>query len=300
MSGILDIEAGYRIEIGSSSILGRIKLRPYAGAGLALIHTNGFTERGGDIWNLEVKENDYVRTGLVGGIGFTGDGEKFRWNISCGLECMLSGRNEEIRNRFTGGYSLPNGIGNIDFRSRSVTLDAVSVRSDIGFGYYVLEGLEAYCSGDIKWSSMAKDIYGNIGVRYSFGKWINKNISEVKTGNDKIKQFRINAVLFEFDKAEIKTEAEKEIKELVKKIGNKYKFEKIRIEGHTDSYGSEEYNKRLSLARAHAVHEVFSKYGIPTAKMEKIGHGKSKPIDSNENEEGRAKNRRVEIFVDLY
>ena len=169
VSGILDIEAGYRIEIGSSSILGRIKLRTYAGAGLALIHTNSFTESGGDIWNLEVKANDYVRTGLVGGIGFTGQGEKFRWNISCGLECMLSGRNEEIRNRFTGGYSLPNGIGNIDFRSRSVTLDAVSVRSDIGFGYYVLEGLEAYCSGDIKWSSMAKDIYGNIGLDTHLG-----------------------------------------------------------------------------------------------------------------------------------
>jgi predicted outer membrane repeat protein len=300
VSGILDIEAGYRIAIASSSVLGKVKLRPYVGAGLALIHTNSFTESGGDIWNLEVKANDYVRTGLVGGIGFTGQGEKFRWNISCGLDCMLSGRNEEITNRFTGGYSLPNGIGNRDFRSRSVTLDAVSVRSDIGFGYYVLDGLEAYCSGDIKWSSMAKDMYGNIGVRYSFGKWINKNISEVKTGNDKIKQFRINAVLFEFGKSDIKPEAEKEIKELAKKIGKKYKFEKIRIEGHTDSHGSDAYNKKLSLARAHAVHEVFAKYGIPTAKIEKIGHGESKPIDSNENEEGRAKNRRVEIFVDLY
>lgn len=62
-----------------------------------------------------------------------------------------------------------------------------------------------------------KDMYGNIGVRYSFGKCINKNISEVKTGNDKIKQFRINAVLFEFGKSDIKPEAEKEIKELAKK-----------------------------------------------------------------------------------
>jgi hypothetical protein len=182
-----------------------------------LIHTNSFTESGGDIWNLEVKANDYVRAGLVGGIGIIGQGKKFRWNISCGLDCMLSGRNEEITNRFTGGYSLPNDIGNRDFQSRSVTLDTVNVRSDIGFGYYVLDGLEVYCSGDIKWSSMVKDMYGNIGVRYSFGKWVNKNISEVKTENDKIKQFRINVALFEFEKADIKPEAEKEIKELAKK-----------------------------------------------------------------------------------
>ncbi|MDR3195615.1 MAG: OmpA family protein [Endomicrobium sp.] len=144
-------------------------------------------------------------------------------------------------------------------------------------------------------------MYGNIGVRYSFGKWIDKNISEIETGNKKIKQFRINAVLFEFDKADIKPEAEEEIKALAKKIGKRYKFEKIiRIEGHTDSHGSDAYNNRLSLARAHAVHEVFAKYGIDVAKMEKVGHGESKPIDSNEHEEGRAKNRRVEIFVDLY
>ncbi|MDR2251239.1 MAG: autotransporter domain-containing protein [Endomicrobium sp.] len=76
VSGILDIEAGYRIAIASSSILGKIKLRPYAGDGLTLIHTNGFRESGADIWNLEVKANNYVRTGLVGGIGFTGRGGK--------------------------------------------------------------------------------------------------------------------------------------------------------------------------------------------------------------------------------
>ncbi|MDR3306680.1 MAG: OmpA family protein [Endomicrobium sp.] len=103
---------------------------------------------------------------------------------------------------------------------------------------------------------------GNIGVRYSFGKRIDKNISEIGTGNKKIKQFRISAMLFEFDKADIKPEAEEEIKALAKKIGKRYKFEKIRIEGHTDSQGSDAYNNRLSLARASAVHEVFAKYKL--------------------------------------
>ncbi|MDR1086780.1 MAG: OmpA family protein [Endomicrobium sp.] len=207
----------------------------------------------------------------------------------------------EITSRMMGGDSLPNGFGNRDFQSRRATLDVVSAIGDIGFGYYILDRLEAYCSGDIRWSSMVRDLNGIIGVRYSFGKWVGKkNIEEVKTDNKKIKQFRINAVLFEFDKADIKPEAEEEIKELAKKIGKRYKFEKIRVEGHTDALGSDEYNRKLSLARAHAVHEVFAKYGIDTAKMEKIGHGESRPIDSNETEEGKANNRRVEIFVDLY
>jgi hypothetical protein len=124
-----------------------------------LIHTNGFTESGADIWNLEVKTNDYARAGLAGGIGFTGEGRRFRWNASCRLDYTLIGKNGEITSRFMGGYSLPNEVANKDFQSRSVTLDAASVRSDIDFGYYVLDGLEAYCSGDIKWSPMANDIY---------------------------------------------------------------------------------------------------------------------------------------------
>lgn len=148
----MDIEAGYRI--GSNSVLGKVKLRPYIGAGLALIHADG-----ADIWSLEVKANDYARAGLAGGIGFTGEGRRFRWNASCGLDYALSGKNGEITSRFMGGYSLPNEVANKDFQSRSVTLDAVSVRSDIGFWYYVLDGLEAYCSGDIKWSSMAKYVW---------------------------------------------------------------------------------------------------------------------------------------------
>jgi hypothetical protein len=63
-----------------------------------------------------------------------------------------------------------------------VTLDVVSVKSEVGFGYYVSDGLEAYCSGDIKWSSMVNDMYGNIGLRYSFGKLVNKNIIKAELG----------------------------------------------------------------------------------------------------------------------
>jgi flagellar motor protein MotB len=54
------------------------------------------------------------------------------------------------------------------------------------------------------------------------------------------------------------------------------------------------------MARAGAVHDEFLKAGIPTNKMNKIGYGEQRPIDTNETEEGKARNRRVEIFVDLY
>jgi hypothetical protein len=168
----IDVEAGYRIGIGSNSVLGKVKLRPYIEAGLTFVHTDGFKEKGAAIWNLDVMASNYIRTEVGGGLGFTGNGnkygKKFRWNLSCGLGCMLAGKNEEIKSKFIVGDNLPNEIENRDFKSRSVTLDAISVVGEIGLGYYITEGLEGYCSCDTRIGTIVKDVCANVGVRYSF------------------------------------------------------------------------------------------------------------------------------------
>ena len=75
-------------------------------------------------------------------------------------------------------------------------------------------------------------------------------------------------------------------------------FAKVVIEGHTDSAGSAEYNQGLSEARAAAERRYLaSREGLPAAVIESHGYGKSRPIASNDVEEGRQKNRRVEIIV---
>jgi hypothetical protein len=168
VSGAIDVEGVYTVGVGKNSILGNVKLRPYVGAELAFVHTNGFREKGSDIWNLDVKASNYVRAEAGGGLGFAGDEKKFRWNLSCGLEYMLIGRNREISSKFIGGDNLPNEIGNIDFKSRSVTLDTISIVGDIGFGYYISDSLEAYCSCNTKLTAMVKDFCANVGIRYSF------------------------------------------------------------------------------------------------------------------------------------
>ena len=70
----------------------------------------------------------------------------------------------------------------------------------------------------------------------------------------------------------------------------------ILVEGHTDNIGSEEYNKKLSLARANAVAKELAKYNYPN-EIRIQGAGYSKPIASNNTEEGRAQNRRVDIVL---
>lgn len=70
---------------------------------------------------------------------------------------------------------------------------------------------------------------------------------------------------------------------------------RIRIEGHTDNVGQPEANKALSEKRARSVMEALVARGVPAGRMTAAGFGQEKPIADNRTEEGRAKNRRVEM-----
>jgi outer membrane protein OmpA-like peptidoglycan-associated protein len=71
----------------------------------------------------------------------------------------------------------------------------------------------------------------------------------------------------------------------------------IVVEGHTDARGSAEKNRELSLRRAEEVRGYLVSQGIPTQDIRAVGQGEDHPIASNDSEEGRANNRRVEIIL---
>jgi OmpA-OmpF porin, OOP family len=71
----------------------------------------------------------------------------------------------------------------------------------------------------------------------------------------------------------------------------------VRIEGHTDDRGNNEYNMRLSQDRTEAVRSYLVGKGVDVSRMEAKGYGESAPIGTNKNEAGRAKNRRVEFVI---
>jgi outer membrane protein OmpA-like peptidoglycan-associated protein len=92
----------------------------------------------------------------------------------------------------------------------------------------------------------------------------------------------------------VKPDSEPTLKEIAKLLKQDQK--KVFIVGHTDTQGGYEYNKNLSARRAKAVAEVLSKqYGIPASRLQSAGVGYLAPVASNDSEEGRAKNRRVEL-----
>jgi outer membrane protein OmpA-like peptidoglycan-associated protein len=70
-----------------------------------------------------------------------------------------------------------------------------------------------------------------------------------------------------------------------------------RIEGHTDSIGSESYNMDLSVRRAVAVKNLLIERGVEPSRLEAVGYGETMPIASNDTEAGRLQNRRVEIKI---
>ena len=71
---------------------------------------------------------------------------------------------------------------------------------------------------------------------------------------------------------------------------------RIVVEGHTDSVGSDAYNQRLSLQRAVAVRDYLQQLGVKADRLTVRGQGKRAPLASNNTEEGRAQNRRVELL----
>ena len=106
----------------------------------------------------------------------------------------------------------------------------------------------------------------------------------------------LRGVNFDFDKSAIRSDAAVILDEAVEILGEDRGVD-VMVDGHTDAIGSDEYNLRLSLRRAQAVLDYLVRHGIERDRLESRGFGESRPVASNETEEGRAQNRRVELRV---
>ncbi|HSA59017.1 MAG TPA: OmpA family protein [bacterium] len=107
-----------------------------------------------------------------------------------------------------------------------------------------------------------------------------------------------NKIHFAFDKAEIKPSSYPVIDEIIRTIQSK-NVVAVRVEGHTDSYGTDAYNQKLSERRANAVMNYLTSHGIPAEKASAVGMGESKPVADNATKAGRAENRRVEFHLEI-
>ena len=105
----------------------------------------------------------------------------------------------------------------------------------------------------------------------------------------------VYGIYFDTGKSEIKPESDAAISEIAKLLKNSGAL-KIYVVGHTDNVGSFDSNMKLSKERADAVVKALSgKYGIDAARLRPHGVASLSPVASNDTEDGKAKNRRVEL-----
>ncbi|WP_346798146.1 OmpA family protein [Halomonas sp. Bachu 37] len=101
-------------------------------------------------------------------------------------------------------------------------------------------------------------------------------------------------VNFEFDSAQLTLNAREVLDDVAERLANNPGV-RVRIEGHTDAVGSDQYNKDLSQRRAESVVSYMAQRGISSDRMMAVGYGEEQPIATNETDAGRAQNRRVEL-----
>lgn len=143
------------------------------------------------------------------------------------------------------------------------------------FHYVRLTDLKASCSG--RWPGADVDAVGAIGAAIQF------SLS--------------SSVLFDTGKWDLKPEAKAEIDGLVAKLAA-YSRGRVVIEGHTDSVGSDADNQGLSVNRAQAVLEYLkARPELSSFSFSAEGHGESRPTTTNDTDEGRSRNRRVDVVL---
>ena len=326
-----DVEAAIKIWMNDN-----MNFRPYAGIEAANSMYGGFKESGAGIYNLDTKAGNYLRTS--GRVGAGLDYEKGIWIWYANVEgkYLIDGTKSEITSRF-----VDTGI---DFYSRGAEEGRIQIGAGLGGEVRITGNWKGFANAKYYAAERYENLYGNVGVRYMFGKSKSKagNAAEArrKAEQAKLEQERVKAEeaqriaeeakitteISDEDLTKQKVEAEMrrkrsmlktyslttnfrtneyfltdEFKEQIKEISEElknYDYKRITIEGHTDSTGTKEWNKKLSRQRARSVYDEFVKAGVDKDKMAYEGFAAEMPTDSNKSKEGRAANRRTEIFVE--
>ena len=126
----------------------------------------------------------------------------------------------------------------------------------------------------------------------SIGDSMNVALSPIKKGE----VFVVKNLFFATNKTRILSRSEEALNDLYMYLARNPKI-RVKIVGHTDSVGKDEANQKLSDGRANAVMQDLIERGIAPERLQAEGRGETQPVDTNDTEEGRQNNRRVEIEI---
>ena len=121
------------------------------------------------------------------------------------------------------------------------------------------------------------------------------DVQVIRQGDDLLLNIP-SGINFAYNSATVQPQFQRTLDQVAGVLGE-YNRTYVDVYGHTDSTGSDAYNQGLSERRARSVADYLSSHGVQSARIGTRGFGETQPISSNETEEGRAANRRVEIKI---
>jgi outer membrane protein OmpA-like peptidoglycan-associated protein len=104
----------------------------------------------------------------------------------------------------------------------------------------------------------------------------------------------VYGITFDFNKTTIRPDSDAALQQITALLQADPPL-KIEVQGHTDNVGGDDYNQKLSQGRADAVKAWLVAHAIPAERITTRGYGRQQPVAGNDTDEGRARNRRVEI-----
>lgn len=118
--------------------------------------------------------------------------------------------------------------------------------------------------------------------------------SELARQLDRACHVPLYGIHFDFNKATLRADSDPALQQVLNLLQSAPSLS-IEVQGHTDAIGNDAANQKLSEARAGAVRQWLTAHGVTATRLSAKGYGKTHPVASNDNDEGRARNRRVEI-----
>jgi outer membrane protein OmpA-like peptidoglycan-associated protein len=226
---------------------------------------------------------------------------RFEFPVKQGASQTIEGRHYYVDYYANEGVKLPGALQitrNYANAAKAIGGKVLFEYDDGGTLYLTLKVVK---NGAEVWAQIAGAGNGmykiNIIERQAMNQDVVASAESLAGSIDETGKAAVYGIYFDTAKSDVKPESESAITEIVKLLKVNTKL-KLYVVGHTDNVGGFDYNVKLSQARAAAVvADLVKKRGVLASRLTPFGAGPTAPVASNKNEDGRAKNRRVELVA---
>lgn len=309
-----DFETAYKIYLHEG-----LSLKPYAGIEGVLLSYDSFQETNALSVGQKVEGDNVFGSSVRLGLGLDGKKGRFGWNAGAQYSFIIKGHESELNTRFVDT--------SYQFKTRGAEIGRHVLGFNAALSYDLTRNLSIYANGSFENTRDYKNILAALGVRFAFGGCCDAKAAPVPpaqpfpplpeetqaaiTAAELVAEpvvieetpapaagepKKIAVTFFGFDKAYLTDESKRELQFAAEEI----KIDETKtviIVGHTDAAGPAAYNQKLSERRALSAYNYLKSLGVDENRIAASGKGEEEPVASNATREGRAQNRRVEVFV---